>query len=1117
MSTDRQNLEAAIAALESKRAQLGDAVIDAALAPLRAKLASVTAAPADGPPAQSLKQVTILFLDIVASTTLSQHLDPEETHAVMDGALSSFTAIVGALGGKVLNYAGDSMLAVFGADEAREDDPERAVRAGLALLDEGKRQGELVRRSHGHAHFNVRIGVHTGRVLLGGGVDAEGSIRGLAVNIAARMEQTAPEGSVRISHDTYRHVRGVFDVESQPPILVKGVDEPIVTYLVQRAKPRAFRVAARGIEGVETRMIGREADLQALQEAFLNVCQQSRLTIVVVAADAGMGKSRLLYEFQNWAESRPESFYLFHGRALPQTRSQPYGLLRDILAWRFQIVDSDSMETAKKKWGEGIAPFLAAAGDDTAEAQAHLLGHLIGLDYAESRHVRPIVDDGVQIRNRAFHAAALMFRRVAGQGNLPIVLLLDDLHWADEGSLDYLRYLVKVNHDVAMLILGLTRPTLFELHADWPGVANMKRVDLAPLDKEASRVFANELLKNLDAVPLALRDLLSDRADGNPFYMEELVKMLVDEGAIETHGERWNFVPGRLLSMHVPPTLTGVLQARLDGLKPVEKLALQQASVIGFVFWDRALSAIDARGTARLPRLTERALVLPHPEASLDGVREYVFHHQILHQVTYDTVLKRVRREYHAKVAAWLAGLTSARANDFLAATAEHYEKAGDNGRACEFYTRAAEHARDRFAHEAVMGHVARALALTSEAAESGPNETRDQLAMRWRLHNVRERTLDLQGRRLEQRADIGALEQLADTMDDDHLRTEAALRRCDIELRLADWVALERVARQAMALAARVGDDALRLRAQQRLAVALNMHGDGAAGKALAEEGLAAARALGLRLIEGMFLNSLAIIASMQDDQVLHLEFGRLRLAIDRELGNRRGEAMTLCNLGNAWFGLGEYDEARRSLEEGLQLTRAIGDRGGEPLPLICLADIARRQRDNLKAVAYARSAVDIAVEVQSPESETSALCVLGDVELALGHHAAANAAFERAHAVALAIDDALQYDAAAGMARAALTSGDAARALVTVEGLLAHLAGGGTFEGSEAPLQIEFTCYQVLARAGDPRAKGLLERAHAGLHARASAIVGVRSRQLFLTAISEHRQIVEAWNSAR
>ena len=212
---------------------------------------------------------------MVGSTTLSQHLDPEAIGAVLDGALARGTAVVRAHRGKVLQYAGDNLLAAFGADGAGEDDAERAVRCGLALLELGKVLGLEVQAGYNHPGFAVRVGIHTGGVLLGGGVDAEGTIRGIAVNIAARMEQAAPAGAMRISHDTYRHVRGVFDVEPQDPIRVKGIDEPIVTYLVQRAKPRAFRVLTRGIEGVETRMIGRETELAVLKHAFERLFTES--------------------------------------------------------------------------------------------------------------------------------------------------------------------------------------------------------------------------------------------------------------------------------------------------------------------------------------------------------------------------------------------------------------------------------------------------------------------------------------------------------------------------------------------------------------------------------------------------------------------------------------------------------------------------------------------------------------------------------------------------------------------------------------------------------------------------------------------------------------------------
>ena len=357
MATQRDELEALMRGLEAQRGLLGDALVDAGLAPLRARLAELGAAYDElGAAGQALKLVSILFLDVVGSTQLSQHLDPEEIHAVMDGALARCTAVVQAHQGKVLQYAGDNLLAVFGADEAREDDAERAVRCGLALLAEGRALGTEVLERHRHAGFGVRVGVHTGGVLLGGGVDGDASIRGIAVNIAARMEQTAPPGALRISHDTFSHVRGAFDVEAQAPIEVKGVDAPVRTYLVQRARPRPFHAAGRGIEGVATRMVGRAGKLATLLAAFEGVRSAGSVARVTVVGDAGVGKSRLLVEFERRLRAGHADVRVLRGRAHPQTTGQPYGLLRDALAWQLHITDDDSLEDARRKVEAGIVP-----------------------------------------------------------------------------------------------------------------------------------------------------------------------------------------------------------------------------------------------------------------------------------------------------------------------------------------------------------------------------------------------------------------------------------------------------------------------------------------------------------------------------------------------------------------------------------------------------------------------------------------------------------------------------------------------------------------------------------------------------------------------------------------
>jgi class 3 adenylate cyclase/tetratricopeptide (TPR) repeat protein len=1104
---ERAQLEAAVAALQAQRALLGAAVVEAGVGVLRAKLAALSDGPATEP-AQQLRQVTILFLDVVGSTALSGQLDPEEILAVMDGALARCTQRVEDHGGKVLQYAGDSLLAVFGADETREDDAERAVRCGLALLAEGLALGAEVRQAHGHDGFDVRVGIHTGGVLLGGGVDAEASIRGMAVNIAARMEQSAPPGALRISHDTYAQVRGVFDVEPQAPIVVKGVGDPVLTYLVQRAKPRAFRVASRGIEGVETRMIGRDAELAQLQLAFEGLHREGAgLAAITVVAEAGIGKSRLLYEFGNWAEARPERFSLFLGRATPQTQGQPYGLLRDLLAARLEIADTDSAAAAKEKLEQGIAPlFEADDGPGMAQAHAHLLGHLVGLDFSESPHLRGILDDPRQIRSRGFHAAAQMFRRMTVEDGTPAVVHLDDLHWADDASLDFLEHLAQANRDVPMLLVGLTRPALFERREGW-GTAwrAHRRIDLAPLGPDDSLALADELLKKVADVPTGVRELITGRVEGNPFYMEELVKMLIDQGAIETGAGGWTLHPEKLGAAGVPATLTGVLQARLDGLAAAEKLALQQASVIGLVFWDAALAALDAGAPAALPALAKRRLVVRRAGAAVEGAAEYVFCHQILHQVTYETVLRRSRRAWHAQAARWLAGLRGPRASDFLGATAGHFEKAGETGRACEFYAGAAEHAAARHAHGASREFASRALAL---ATDDGLAET---LNLRWRLHDVRERALYFLGLRPAQHADIAALAQLADAMNDDTRRADAALRLGANAMYTGDYRACEVAARKAVALAERAGSVALKVKGLSLLAYALSDLGDPLAGRTVARDALATARTHGLRREEARLLTTLSVIALIQGDALAMLEANEQVLQIARALGERALEANALSNLGSGWLALGEHARAQRLLEEGLQLVRVIGVRHGEFGPLINLSQLALWRGDGVLAHAHAQGALAIAIAVHDPYMEALGRCHVGNAEESLDRHAAA--AFEQARVVAAAIDSPVRLDAVAGLARAALARGDTVAALQHAQEIVAHLAGGGSLEGTHEPRRIELTCHRVLAAAGDPGADALLEAAHRALQAAAASITDNGLRQGFLDNTPEHREIIAAW----
>jgi tetratricopeptide (TPR) repeat protein len=786
-------------------------------------------------------------------------------------------------------------------------------------------------------------------------------------------------------------------------------------------------------------------------------------------------------------------------------------VLRDLFAWRFQILDGDSMQEAQRKLEGGLVPLFAGdQGEHEAEAHAHLLGQLIGLDYGRSPHIVHIRDDARQIRNRGFNTAAQALRRISAQGGSPLVIQLDDLHWADDASLDFIDYLEQVDRDVSMLLLTLTRPALFERRK---APDDLARVDLAPLDRHASRDLADELLKKLPQIPAALRELITDGAEGNPFYMEELVKMLIDQGAIRT-GEHWSVDGDKLLSLKVPPTLTGVLQARLDGLPPPERRALQLASVIGLKFWDVALAHVDQCAAERLPSLRRRGLVVLEEEE--DNVSEYAFRHQILHQVTYDTLLKRDKRDAHARTAQWLAQHAGARTQGLLATAAEHYAKAGDAANAAEFYARAADYHAATFANEQALDSTARALALASP----------DDSALRWRLLATRERTLDLLARREDQLQDIEGLLALAEALppgvEGDARRAEAAWRRCDIADRMGEWARSEREARRALQLAERAGAEDVALRAMQRLAQALAFHGDPAAGLAIAEAGLARAMSLGSPVAQSRLANAMSLCAAEQGDQAASLRHDLSMLGHCRQAGDRRSEAVALINAGVGYLRFGSYPQARRYLEESLRLNRALGNRVVEGGSLAGLSELALREGDAAAAFSYAQTALDILVAADSRLYQIDALHNLGNAQLALGRWTAAQQAFERAEALAREIDVSNKVsNALEGQARVALARGDLATALEAVQRLLEHVDDGDQVPRAAALVgteehRIRLTLHQVWHRARDPRAGTALIEAHRALMQEADAISDAALQRSFLTLIPENREIAtlrEQW----
>ena len=1094
MNDLRLRLENAVANLEAQRSVLGDDVVEMALAPLRAGLGTMSQG-ADSP---QLRQVTVLFADIVGSTTLSQHLDPEEINTVLDGALARFSIAVRQHQGKVLQYAGDSLLAVFGASVAHEDDAERALRAGLAILASGRAQSAEVKDRHGHDGFDVRVGIHTGKVLLGGGVDGDNSIRGIAVNIAARLEQTAPTGTIRISQDTYRQVRGRFELLAQPPLQVKGHDEALLSYLVSGELAAPDRVTERGVDDLRTRMVGRDAPFGALKDslAAVTATEPGALQGVLVFGEAGIGKSRLVDEFRRWTDAQPRQACWLQAHASEQHMGRPYHLLGRLLGNRAALLDSDPSPLAGDKWLDFAAPLLRSRAD------AAVLGHLLGLDFSGDAELRALLGEARQLRDRAFFHASQLLRALAAR-HAPLVAYFDDLHWADDGTLDFIEYLVRRHADLPLLLIALARPSLNERRPGWRlNTTGPRRIELQALDSVAAGMLADALLARLGQVPGELRELVLGQADGNPFYMEELVNMLIDQGVIVADADTWRHQPERLRGLVLPTTLVGVLQSRLDALPGAERRTAQLASVVGFRFWDASLLALGVPLPAGLQGLIDRELAQPCEPSSLAGLHEFRFKHHVLHQVTYDSVLKRIRRGIHAQVAHWLIGLPGATPPDLIA---EHCERGGEAMLALEHWQRAAEAAASRYANGQALAHAERALALV--AAEDLPR--------RYSLALLRCKVLDVMSERDPLTAELDALALLANQLDDDDKRCEALRRQARNAYDQGHAATALGLAKQALSLAPPTAPERA-TQAHALVAQCLLRLGRHDEAEAESKQALSLARDTGDQFNEALILNGLGMLAVERGDHDAAIGLYEQALTKHRELGHRLNEGGTLSNLGYAALMLGDYDAAAAKFDTARDLFARIGHRQNEAITLINLG-IARLNRGlPADALSLGRQALSMLHASRDRWAQGAALRLLGQAALSLaeldtadGHFEAARTLFESLQLPQLAIE------AVAGLAAVALARGDIAAALAYAEKVLASLAVGLSLDGAEEPMRIHLVCYQALIAASDPRARQVLDSACQTLDKCARRISDPKLRNAFLQQVPYHRDLLAARRS--
>jgi class 3 adenylate cyclase len=543
------------------------------------------------------KPVTALFADVVGSTTLAEQIDPEDWTVIINEAFDLMSRAVFRYEGTIAQLQGDAMVAFFGAPVAHEDDPERAIFAALDMIEAIDEFSRQLRATQG-IEFHIRAGVNSGPVMVGNvGSDLryEYTALGDAMNVASRMQSSAKPGTVVITEMTRRLTGDTFDLDDLGEIQVKGKTEPIHAYQVVGRKADPGRRRGLASVGLDSPMVGRAEPLRRLTD-LLEVVRAGRGRVAFVVGEPGIGKSRLVAELKRAATSpadgvTPTSWV--EGRCLSYGRNLPWhlviDLVRSIVGVSFSMDDDD----ARRALDEGVAGILGTSPEawDTAGYLAHLLGLPLRPE-EEAENILPA--DVLGIRYVA--SVHRLLRGLADKG--PTVVVLEDIHWADPASIDAARQLIPLAAQLPILVLGVLRA---ETDAPGWGLIGQSRevlgdaiteIRLDPLSTDESRALVANLLE-IESLPDDVRDLIMARAEGNPFFVEEVVRMLIDHGAIVQEGDRW-VATGDIGAVEIPESLHGLLLARIDQLPESAKRSLRIAAVIGRQFPVRVLERVVA-------------------------------------------------------------------------------------------------------------------------------------------------------------------------------------------------------------------------------------------------------------------------------------------------------------------------------------------------------------------------------------------------------------------------------------------------------------------------------------------------------------------------------------------
>jgi len=713
--TKREQLEQAIAHMEAQRAILGDAVVDAALGSMRRQLTDLEEVERKLAPALEgeRKLVTIMFADISGFTALAETMGPEAVRDMMNGCFQRLVPIVEKYGGTVDKFIGDEIMALFGAPVAHENDPERALRAALDMMD-------MLRAFNAErgTDLGIHFGINTGLVIAGGiGTDErqEYSVMGDAVNLAARLEDVSERGEILVGPDTYRRTAPLFEFETLEPVRVKGKAELVEVYRLGGLKAKPERVRGLETRGISSPLVGRDAEFASVKDSIERLLEGEG-GIVSIIGEAGVGKSRLTAEILRSAQDDGRELLWFEGRTLSFSQTISYWPFQEILWGYAGITEDDSEAAAWRKLESRVSALFA---EDTPEILPYL-ATLLTLEVRDEYVERVKYLDSEAMGRQVFLASRRFFERLAQAR--PVVLVFEDLHWVDESSALLLEHLLPLVERVPLLICGVSRPYRETPAARLQEVAGRDlperytEIQLASLSQADSAQLVRNLLEIDDLSP-RVREMIVRKAEGNPFFLEEIIRTLIDAGAVvhEPTTGRWR-ATAQIETITIPDTVQGVIIARVDRLDEDVKQALRTAAVIGRSFFYRVLRAVAEADRQLDQHLAELQEIQFIREKQRMPELEYIFKHSLAQEATYESILLQKRREMHARVGQAIETLFADRLEEFYGLLAYHYARAEVWEKAQDYLLKAGDQAGRVAADAEALAHYRQALAAYARA-----------------------------------------------------------------------------------------------------------------------------------------------------------------------------------------------------------------------------------------------------------------------------------------------------------------------------------------------------------------------------------------------------------------